>query len=198
MSTYNAFFVRKRATDDATREAIVSLYPKARIEVTDNFIGGVLSDDDFEPPERLLELSAMLETDVIWVMYQSTAESFIYHHWRAGKELRALWYGCADEGTWNRVEGEEEPWERDAFWHDGAAGSLKKGQTEPMVSSVDAVHAVLEHYGLFTAHEVGSSQSSPPPEQAGVLKWRLGCLMALLLIVTVLVFAIIGVVSIFR
>src|SRR5437868_14237333 len=100
LSTYNAFYVGKRAAEDTAREAILSLYPKARIEVTEDFIGAVLSDDVVEPPEQTLsELSAKLETDVIWVTYQTTAESFIYHHWRAGKQLRALWYGCANEGT---------------------------------------------------------------------------------------------------
>jgi hypothetical protein len=186
-------------SDDAPREAILSLYPKARIEVTADFIGGVLSDDDTVPPEQALsELSAKQETDVIWVTYQTTAESFIFHHWRAGKQLRALWYGCGNEGTWERVEGRAEPWERDAFWDDEATGSLKKGQTEPAVSSEDAVHAVMEHYGLFAEETAGAHQSSPASEQGARHRRSCGCLFVLLLIVGVFVFAIIGVVSLFR
>lgn len=199
MSTYNAFYVRKKTADDAIREAILSLYPKARIEVTRDFVGGVLSDDDAAPLEQALsELSAKQETDVIWVTYQTTAESFIFHHWRAGKQLRALWYGCASEGTWERVEGRAEPWERGAFWDDEATGSLKKGQTDPMVSSQDAVHAVMEHYGLFTEEAAGAYQSSPPSEQAATPRRSYGCFLILLLIVAVFVFAILGVVSLFR
>jgi hypothetical protein len=199
MSTLNAFYLRKRATEEATRAAIVSLYPNARIEVTKDFIGGVLSDDAVELPEQALsELSAKLETDVIWVTYQTTAESFIYHHWRAGKQLRALWYGCANEGTWERVEGRAEPWERDAFWDDEASGSLKKGQTEPMVSSEDAVHAVMEHYGLFTEESARVYQSSSPSDSRAKPLRRYGCLLILVFLAAVVVFAIIGVVSLFR
>src|SRR6266699_61453 len=125
MSTFNAFYVRKQPADDATRAAILSLYPKARVEVTADFIGGVLSLDDSKPPEQALsELSAKLGTDVLWVTYQTTAESFVFHHWRKGLQLRALWYGCANEGTWERVEGEAEPWEREAFWDDESLESL--------------------------------------------------------------------------
>jgi hypothetical protein len=195
MSTYNAFYVRKQAPDDVTRAAIVNLYPKASIEISTDFVGGVLSRDDFEPPEqKLAELSAKLDTDVIWVTFQSNAGSFIFHHWRAGTQMRALWYGCANEGTWDRVEGEPEPWERDAFWGreslecllefaetDGEkerlqklwkSGVLVKGQTEPLVSSNDAVWDVMEHFGLYADKEAQESQppsspvaNSPAPPQ---------------------------------
>lgn len=182
MGTYNAFYVRKQMTDDATRAAILSLYPKARIELSAEFIGGVLSRDDIEPPEqKLAELSRQLGTEVIWVAFQTTAESFIFHHWRAGSQLRALWYGCANEGTWERIEGEAEPWEHEAFWDEESRECLLecaetesekqklqrlwkdrvlvKGEAAPTVSSEDAVHAVMEHYGLFADEE----QESQPP-----------------------------------
>src|SRR4026207_2141695 len=98
MSTYNAFYVRKQVADDVTRAAMLSLFPDAKIEVTPHFIGAVLSRGAIEPPEpALADLSAKLGTDVIWVTFQTTAESFIFHHWRAGLQLRALWYGCARE-----------------------------------------------------------------------------------------------------
>ena len=199
MSTFNAFYVRKQVAADAIRASILSLYPKARIEVTEDFIGGVLSRDDVEPPEHALsELSAKLGTDVIWVTYQTTAESFVFHHWRAGSQLRALWYGCANEGAWERVEGEEEPWEREAFWDDETAGSLEKGQSEPSVSSEDAVHAAMEHYGLFADEATPAYQSSPPSEQTARPKGKYGCLLLLLFIVAAFVLAIVGVIRVFR
>lgn len=199
MSTFNAFYVRKHAADEAIRASILSLYPKARIEVTADFIGGILSSDDVEPPEHALsEVSAKLGTDVIWVTYQTTAESFIFHHWRAGSQLRALWYGCASEGTWERVEGEAEQWEREAFWDDETSGSLKKGQSEPAVSCEDAVHAAMEHYGLFPEEATPAYQSSPPSEQTARPKRKFGCLLLLLSIVAAFVLAIVGVISLFR
>jgi len=111
-------------------------------------------------------------------------------------QLRALWYGCANEGTWERVEGEAEPWERDAFWDQESLECLLecaetdsererlqklwkgcvlvKGQTAPVVSSEDAVQDVMAHYGLYAEEETQQSQSpassaasSPTPPQRG-------------------------------
>ncbi len=184
MGTFNAFYVRKQATDDATRTAILRLYPQARIDISAGFIGGVLSRDDLDPAEQeLAELSRQLGTDIIWVTFQTTAESFIFHHWRAGSQLRALWYGCAREGTWDRVEGKPEPWERGAFWDEESLesllqsaetdtekhrlqqlwndGVLQRGETTTTVSSEDAVQAVMEHYHLFADEEIPASASQP-------------------------------------
>ena len=186
MSTSNAFYVRKHATNDVTRAAIFDLYPTARIGTSADFVAAVLSRDDLEPPEqRLAELSAKLGTDVIWLGSQTTAESFIFHHWRAGSQLRALWYGCANEGTWERVEGEAEPWEKEAFWDEESLecllecaetdgerkrlqrlwkeGLIVKGQTEPTVSSEDAVGEVMEHYGLYSDEETQVSHPRTSP-----------------------------------
>ena len=110
MGTHNAFYVRKLGSEDATRAEVLSLYPQAQIQVLPDFIGAILSRDDLVPPEqRLAEVSARLGTDVIWLGYQTTAESFVFHHWRNGSRVRALEYGCAREGTWDRVEGQAEP-----------------------------------------------------------------------------------------
>ncbi len=80
-------------------------YPKARVEVFDDFIGGILSSDDLEPREQKLSaLSETLATDIIWVTFQTTAGSFAYHDWQNGAHLRALTYGCEKEGRWLRVE----------------------------------------------------------------------------------------------
>lgn len=172
MSTYNAFYIRKQASDEVTRAAILKLYPKARIEASACFVGAVLAHDEFEPRERhLLELSGTLATDVIWVAYQSTVGAFIFHHWQSGLLVRALWFGCRNEGTWDRVAGSAEPWEHEALWNDEALedllqfaesdaeqeklkalwkdGLLKEGESEPLAASVEVVHAVMEHYGLY-------------------------------------------------
>lgn len=107
MSTCNALYVRKQGTDDDTRAAILSLYPNARIETLPDFTGAILSRDDLEPPETALaDLSAKLGTDVIWIVSQTTAESFIFH--RAGLELGAsLVIGacCLDFQRWLRFRG---------------------------------------------------------------------------------------------
>lgn len=171
MSTFNAFYVRKKATDKATRSAILSLYPKAHVETHDEFVGGVLSADDIEPPEQKLSaLSKKLATDVIWVAYQTTAGSFIYHHWQNGAHLRALMYGCLKGGTWDRVEGEAEEWEQECFWDEESLemnlkeaksaaerkklkklwtdGVLTEGNDLPVAGDDTAVEEVMEYYGF--------------------------------------------------
>ena len=199
--TYNAFYLRKQAADDAMREAISSLYPKARIEMPPDFIGAVLSRNDIKPPEQsLADLSSKFATDVIWVTCQTTAESFIFHHWRAGEQLRGLWYGCASEGTWERAEGQAEPWEAQEFWSRDALESalecaksdserreleqlwkeqvIRKGQTEPSVSSEDAVAAVMQHYWLYDPNPGGTADvraggAAPTPLSTGARVLRL-------------------------
>src|SRR4030095_4483927 len=92
--------------------------PKASVQTFDDFIGGILSPDDLRPAEKkLCALSAKLATDGIWVTYQTTAGSFIYHHWLDGKHLRGLQYGCEKNTEWERVEGEAEEWEQEQFWN---------------------------------------------------------------------------------
>src|SRR5262245_27432385 len=114
MSTYIAFYVRKKAADKVIRAAILSLYPKAQIETSADFMAGLLSDDEWNPTEQKLSklstLSAKLATDIFWVTYQTTMGSFIYHHWHNGSHLRTLMYGCIKEFKWERVEGQAEPW----------------------------------------------------------------------------------------
>jgi hypothetical protein len=172
MSTFNAFYVRKKATDKDTRAAVKSLFPKASVEDFDEFVGVVLTPDEFEPPEKKLSaLSAKLATDVIWVGYQTTAGSFVYHHWLAGTHLRALVYGCAKEGVWERVEGQAEEWEAEQFWGKEelkmclanfaksdaerkklkqmwADGVLVEGSPLPVAGDDTAVEAIMAHYGL--------------------------------------------------
>jgi hypothetical protein len=169
MSTYNALFVRKKGTDKQTRTAMLSVYPKAKLEVSGSFVGGVLSDTEWEASEtKLAALSAKLATDVFWVTYQNTVGSFIYHHWHNGVHLRTLMYGCLKEGKWDKVEGQAEPWEKECFWDKESLkmcleeaksdaerkritklwkdGVLIKGSALPVAGDDVAVNAVMEHY----------------------------------------------------
>lgn len=223
MGTFNAFYIRKLGTEDATKAAIIGLYPKADIQVLPEFVGAMLSADDIDlgvPEQKLGEISATLKTDVIWVTYQTTAESFIFHHWRGGEQLRALWYGCASEGTWERAEGQAEPWEAKEFWSEesleGAlelaesdserlklrrlwkAQTIRKGQTAPIISSEDAVRAVMEHYDLFSEDEPATTKTDAVTGKKGKRKKEYGCLYLLLFIVAILVFAAIGFVTVIK
>jgi hypothetical protein len=171
MSTFNALYIRKKASDKSTRSAILTLYPKAEIETFPDFIGGILSSEDSEPPEKKLSaISEKLLTDVIWLGYQTTAGSFIYHHWNGGSHLRALSYGCIKTGKWDRVEGEAEEWEQECFWDEESlemnleeaksdvqrkklkklwsAGVLIEGNELPVAGDDTAADTIMEHYGF--------------------------------------------------
>jgi hypothetical protein len=111
MSTRNDFYVR--ATNPKTAAALVAQYPWARTQRGSSFFVVEQTDDQECPKKDMAALSAHLKTDVIWLMYQSVSDSFQFHHWCNGKQLRSLVYGCYEEQyTWEEVKGVPEPWER--------------------------------------------------------------------------------------
>ncbi len=118
MGTLNAFYVRAQADNGEVIAAIHEWIPDAEIEATPQFLGVMMPEDAFEAPEAELEaLSSRFGTDVIWLAFQSVVDAFEFHHWRAGERVRTLVYGCfQEERTWERVEGQAEPWEREAFF----------------------------------------------------------------------------------
>src|SRR5207249_10819767 len=119
------FYVRGKG--DATAAAIRKSFPDPTIESGQDFSGVTLADDAFEPPkDALVGLSSDLDTDVIWLSFQSVVDAFQFHHWRGGSLLRSLVFGCYgdEERTWNQVEGQCEPWEREAFFEPQKLGWL--------------------------------------------------------------------------
>ena len=169
MGTWISFYVRANGSE-ADTSGIRAKFPSARIETGQEFIGVVLGDDTFEPPtDNLLKLSSELNTDVIWLSFQSAVDAFEFHHWRAGATVRSLVFGCyREERTWERAEGEPEPWERVAFfdlkglrfaleyaktdqekkeleriWREA---ELLPGRTEPNIDSKASAWKVAGHY----------------------------------------------------
>ncbi|KAF0177420.1 MAG: Uncharacterized protein FD161_2507 [Limisphaerales bacterium] len=193
MGTFLAFYIHRGEKDAAVMEAVRTLYPKVVFEQVPNFIAAALSGDDFPLPEqKLADLSVASATDVIGLAYQGAAGSFMFHHWRGGVQLRCLWYGCEEEGCWDRVEGQAEPWEQAYFWSPEALknallyeedqgrrqqmerfwkdATLVKGETMPSICAEDTVHAVMEHYRLFGEEPVAPQDNPPsavaPPVEA--------------------------------
>jgi len=170
MGTFNAFYVRAAANDDAMVAAIRAKFPEAEVEADTEYWSVQLSEDAYEPPEReLADLSARLKADVIWLGFQSVVDAFQFHHWRAGEHLRALVYGCFKaERTWERVEGRPEPWEREILFdrkrlashlkyvRDASQkreleriyrdGDISPGQTEPSLDAHGCAHEIAAHY----------------------------------------------------
>jgi len=172
MATLNAVYVRAVADDTAITEAIRAKFPNAEVEANSQFRGITLPSEAFEAPEGdLMELSSRLETDVLWLSFQSTVDAFQFHHWRAGKHLRSLVYGCfVNERMWERAEGMSEPWERDVFFAQealklglqylkgddakremeriGREAEIQPGRTEPMLDGRECARKVAVHFHL--------------------------------------------------
>lgn len=167
MGTSIAFYVRNKG--ESVVPAISEKFPSAKVEVGSEFIGVSLGDNAFEPPaDRLTELSSFLNTDVIWLSFQSTVDAFEFHHWSGGTALRSLVFGCyQEERTWERANGQPEPWEQEAFFSEKALGfelkyadagkkqelqriwreaELLPGRTEPNLDSREAAWKVAEYY----------------------------------------------------
>lgn len=175
MGAWNAFYVG--AQNDAAVVAIRKRFSDdMEIESSPVFLGVRMPDDAFEPPAfHLAALSAHLATDVFWLGFQSVVDAFQFHHWRSGQYIRALVYGAFQERTWERVDGEAEPWEREVLFSprkleqalDCAVGDCERDElrriwrdaeisprrSEPWLDSRACAHKIARyyhfpHYGL--------------------------------------------------
>jgi len=168
MGTLNAIYVRAGLADPLMLKAT---YPTAYTEAGSSFFAIDLRPDQFGCPEdELLFLSQTLLTDVLWITFQSAADAFEFHHWKAGKLLRSLIFGGKVQGIWERVDGVPEAWERDTFFEarqlkslledeeDAAKrnqiqrifddGILEVGSWLPMVDARESARAIAEFYNL--------------------------------------------------
>lgn len=145
MGTLTAFYVRVSSPE--AREALLAEYPSAFTEPGTDFFAVDNPPCGFDPPEEeLRDLSARLDTDVLWITFQSVVDAFEFHHWRKGVALRGLAFGCrAEERTWERVEGEPEPWEASAF--EDLQAPMEPGQWDGMQSR-EVAREIAIHYRL--------------------------------------------------
>jgi hypothetical protein len=172
VGTLNSVHVRKSSDEEAAHSALIGLFPLAEIDPGDELLGAVLPNDAFVPPAaELLDLSQRLQTDVIWLGFQSAVDAFQFHYWKEGRLLRSLVYGAfEEERTWERVEGEPEPWEREVLFDQQAltrrleyveseaekgeleriwsAAEILPGRDDPSLDAQDCAFKVAEFYGL--------------------------------------------------
>ena len=118
MSTMNLVYIGGFGDSDNASAKLRSQFAQCEIIMGKAFIGADLPPDAWIAPEAdLLDFSAELYCDVIWLSFQSLVDAFQFHHWRKGERLRALVFGCfREERTWERVEGTAEDWEQDAIF----------------------------------------------------------------------------------
>lgn len=115
MASMNMFFVRE-VTDDAIA-AVRAMFPADEMMTNSEFIRLRLIVFTKNPEQELMELSSRLKTDVWWLRYHSISGVFGYYHWRLGVLLRAIVRGHIEDRTWERVEGQPEPWEQALFFN---------------------------------------------------------------------------------
>lgn len=163
MGTQTSFYVRTR--DESVITDICTRFSVAVVEDGDDFTGFILPNGPDDPPcEALARLSSNLNTEVIWLSFQSVVDAFEFHHWRAGQKLRSLIYGCRAERTWESVEGQEEAWERAAFFRPYSAklkipedqrrerericreAVLSPGEFEPCIDARESAREAAEYY----------------------------------------------------
>jgi len=169
MGTGNVLYVR--SSGDSTTSAIRKMFPNAKVESGQDFIGVTLAaDDDGSPTCDLAKLSTEFRTDVVWLSFQSVVDAFQFRHWLAGKLVRSLVFGCYgdEERMWNEVDGQPEPWERKAFFDPSALeiplkyaasdeekseferiwreAELLSGRLEPSIDARESARKAAEYY----------------------------------------------------
>jgi hypothetical protein len=118
MGTLFAIHVRASKTDRLS--ARLARYGPAFTESGSAFCAVELSRFDGPSVNELADFCALsreLDTDVLWLGFCSVSDSFRFHHWKSGREVRALAFGWfKEQGLWEQAEGDPEPWERSAFF----------------------------------------------------------------------------------
>jgi len=67
--------------------------------------------DDPDSSQLGQRLSQQYMTDSIVFCVQTVVDAFAYWHFRNGRELRCLIFGCKKEGCWETARGEPDDWE---------------------------------------------------------------------------------------
>jgi len=167
------FAIHVRASKTNSLAARLARYGPAFTESGSEFCAVELFRYDGPSDDELADLGALsreLDTDVLWLGFSSVSDSFRFHHWRSGREVRALAFGWfKEQGVWELAEGVPEPWERSAFflprtlaiWSEEAdedeaqemrrvwaAAEVRVGRIIPPIDARESARAVAKFYGL--------------------------------------------------
>ena len=143
MGAFLAIYVRVPVNVDLS--VCLARYGEAFGEPNSEFRGIVLSPLQYDgsAPDDLEAVSAELNTDVLLLGFCGITNRFLFHHWRAGRRLRALEYlGMDTKYEWDLDEGEPEPWEPESF------GALRAGRLVQDIEAHGAAELAAEFYRL--------------------------------------------------
>ena len=159
-----------RANQPLTIESVRESFGKFPIEQHRDYIG-VRLPRPLRPDaaSKLVQMSKLLDTDVIALGFQGAMDCFEFHHWQAGRHLRSLVYGMEEERVWERADGTPEPWEALLFHPKNMQNELEEaeddeqqetirriyrearievGQMAPGISSKMTAETIAHHYGF--------------------------------------------------
>jgi len=146
VGAFMAIYVR--VPMDADVSVVLTPYGEAFDEPGSEFCGVVVPPLQYDGATRdesadLAALSAEFDTDVLLLGFCNITNWFLFHHWWAGRRLRALTYGGLDEKhEWDLAEGEPEPWEAKSFF------DLLMGLSIQDIEAHGAAKAAAEFYHL--------------------------------------------------
>jgi len=159
-----------RANQPLTIESVRESFGKFPIEQHRDYIG-VRLPRPLRPnaASKLVQMSKLLDTDVMALGFQGAMDCFEFHHWQSGRHIRSLVYGMEEERVWERADGTPEPWEallfhpkkmqydleeaeddeqRETIRRVYREARIEVGQMAPSISSKMTAETIAHHYGF--------------------------------------------------
>lgn len=166
----------------ADLESLRKTYPRAHIATLPGFAAIELPPGDPFDGHELDRLSRT-SGEAIFLGFSSTSNAFAFTRSVEGQTRRHLRFGyCQEEGLWEEVSGDPEPWE-DAAFFEGADPELqavdeqaeeiyrlrvvRAGEFSPWVDAREAARVVADHYRLPGWGEPTPSESADEAEIGG-------------------------------
>jgi hypothetical protein len=116
-----------KVTDKLRIETIRERFPSATLESPSEFALIEVDWEKYALPAPILSLSQQLQTEVIFLAFDSVSDSFTFTHTNSVQVLRHL-DGSRDWG-WNAVVGTAQAWESLAFFDESVLKTIEDDET---------------------------------------------------------------------
>jgi hypothetical protein len=160
-----------RCENESFLATIRGRYPAAHIESPSLFASTVVEPDKRFTPSDCERNSRELNTEIIYLAFSSVTDSLQFTHSIHGKTLRHIQYGMyIEQGLWEEVAGNPEPWETPAFFPPRSMEILadyrpddpdyerlseiygqcliRASENYPMINARESARAAAKHYRL--------------------------------------------------
>ena len=146
-------------------------YPEAHIDSPSVFASTVVEPDERFTPADGERSSHEFNTEIIHLAFSSVTDSLQFTHSMQGKTLRHIQYGMyVEQGLWEEVAGDPEPWETSAFFSPSSMEVLadygpedpdyerlseiygqrliRASENNPTIDARESARAAAKHYRL--------------------------------------------------